>query len=68
MTDIESIKLLFVLTLKRPWHHQISVTVEFSNYIFLGGLAGLSMLFQRNSTLALYVLSKVGEVRFCSLF
>ncbi|XP_065057131.1 transmembrane protein 135-like isoform X2 [Rhopilema esculentum] len=32
------------------------------NSFLAGGIAGLSMLFQRSSTLALYVLSKVGEV------
>jgi len=32
------------------------------NSFVAGGIAGLSMLFQRNSTLALYVLSKIGEV------
>ena len=32
------------------------------NCCILGGVAGLSMLLQRNSTLALYLLSKVGEV------
>eukprot|EP00112_Aurelia_sp_Birch-Aquarium-sp1_P003842 Seg1433.3 transcript_id=Seg1433.3/GoldUCD/mRNA.D3Y31 product="Transmembrane protein 135" protein_id=Seg1433.3/GoldUCD/D3Y31 len=32
------------------------------NSFIAGGIAGLSMLFQRSSTLSLYVLSKVGEV------